>query len=91
MVVRPGSARDLVAGIQYTKTVMPMNNPDPLFDVELWLRTLLVIVAVCAVFSIAAVIAGTFYFLKAREYWRKAPKLPEVARDHNGRPIRERI
>lgn len=68
-----------------------MQIDDPIFDVELWLRTLLVIAAISTVLSVAVVIAGTVYFLKAREYWRKLHKLPEVVRDCNGRPIRERI
>lgn len=68
-----------------------MNSTDPLFDVELWLRTLLVIAAISTFLSIAIVIAGTVYFLKARQYWRNLHKLPEVVRDCNGRPLRERI
>lgn len=69
---------------------MSINSTD-LFDVELWLRTLLVIAAISTVLSVAVVIAGTVYFLKARAYWRKLKKRPEVVRDYNGRPIRERI
>ena len=64
---------------------------DPLSNVELWLRTLLVIAAISTVLSVAVVIAGTVYFLKAREYWRKVHKLPQVLRDHNGRPLHERF
>lgn len=60
-------------------------------DVEIWLQAMLVIAGICVIAAAGLVIATGYYLLQARKLWRQARRGPQVMRDHNGRPIRERI
>ena len=59
--------------------------------IEIWLQGMLIVAGMCVVVSAGLVIATGYYLLEARKLWRQARRGPQVARDHNGRPFKERI
>jgi hypothetical protein len=52
---------------------------------------MLLVAGLCVVVSAGLVIATGYYLLEARKLWRQVRRGPQVVRDHNGRPFKERI
>lgn len=62
-----------------------MNEP------EIWMQGLLVILAICVVLTCGLMLATIWLLVRAQAYTRRLRRGPEVVRDNNGRPYRERI
>jgi hypothetical protein len=62
-----------------------------MIDIEFILQAMLVIAGACIMVSAGLVLATAWYLAQARRLWRQARRGPYVARDYDGRPIRERL